>query len=136
MQLWTPTDLKVALNAPLGYYAGMTPIEMDHAKGLNGAIAGELRAERSRKRITFDELHEHTDISRRTLIRLLNGERAINMASLESICRALEVSPSEVIANAQEQLAKERDAMSQEGYTLAASDEDFEEDMLARQEEP
>lgn len=111
----------------------MTPIEMDHGKGLNGAIAGELRAERSRKRVTFDELHERTDISRRSLIRLLNGERAINMASLESICRALKVSPSDVIARAQEQLVKECDAVSPEGYRLAASDMDFDADMAGQE---
>ena len=85
----------------------MTPIELDHAKGLNGAIAGELRAERGRQRVTFDALADRTDISRRTLIRLLNGERAINMATLESISEALGVVPSEIIRAAEAQLFAE-----------------------------
>lgn len=88
----------------------MTPIELDHNKGLNGAIAGELRAERSRQRITYDQLAERTGIGRRTLIRIINGERAINMATLEAICEAFAVPPSAVIAAAQRHLDTETTA--------------------------
>lgn len=122
----------------------MTPIEMDPGKGLNGAIAGQLRAERSRARVTFDELHERTDVSRRTLIRLLNGERQISMAALESICEALGLSPSDVIASAQRHLEQEARAvlrlaphtMSDEGHMVAASDHDYDAEIEAMQEDP
>lgn len=116
------------------YYSGMTPIEMDHGRGLNGAIAGELRAERSRRRVTFDALAERTGVSKRTLIRVLNGERAISMAVLESICEALGVVPSELIHIAQTRL--EDSAMSDLGYTLAASDADIDSEIEAQQQEP
>lgn len=112
----------------------MTPIEMDHSRGLNGAIAGELRAERSRRRITFDALSARTGISKRTLIRVLNGERAINMAVLESICEALGVPPSDLIKIAQARL--EESAVSDLGYTLAADDTDYESENEAMMEEP
>lgn len=88
----------------------MTPIELDHNKGLNGAIAGELRAERGRQRITYDQLAESTGIGRRTLIRILNGERAINMSVLEAISEAFNLAPSAIIQAAQEQLGSSADA--------------------------
>lgn len=115
------------------YLGGMSPIELDHGRGLNGAIAGELRAERARRRVTFDALATRSGISKRTLIRMLNGERAINMASLEAICEVLGAPPSRIIVAAQTRL---EEAMSDYGYTLAASDADYDAEIEAQQEEP
>lgn len=122
----------------------MTPIEVDPAKGLNGAIAGELRAERGRAQMTFDALAERTHVSRRTLIRLLNGERPISMATLEAICEAFDVLPSDVLASAQDRLAREARfqvvrhpaSMSHAEDTIAASDYDHSNDVEGMEEAP
>lgn len=85
----------------------MTPLETDPEKGLNGAVAGELRAIRARKRITYDALAARSEVNKRTIFRVLNGERAITTSVLEAICEALEVLPSEVLESAQQQLGEQ-----------------------------
>lgn len=127
VQVWTPSVVKLALSRPQGYDWGMTPIEKDPARGLNAAIAAELRAERAASRMSFDELAERTGISKRTLLRLLNGERAVTMAYLETICEELGVTMSAIAARAEARMSEER-------FILAASSEDVDSEVEEWQE--
>lgn len=119
----------------------MTPLEKDHEKGLNGAIAAELRAERSAQRITFDRLEDLTEVPRRTLIRVLNGERAINMAMLELLCEVLDVPMSEISRRAEIRLGggvglAVRQDLSDPDFILAASDRDVDAEVEAWEDQP
>ena len=82
----------------------VTPLEKDPEKGLNGAIAAELRAERSAQRITFDALADLTKISKRTLLRVFGGERHITSAYLETICEELGLPMSVIVKRAERRL--------------------------------
>jgi transcriptional regulator with XRE-family HTH domain len=62
----------------------------------NAAVAAELRAQRSRARITIDKLVESTGISRSAVLNYLNGKRDISVPTLRELCRALGISPVEV----------------------------------------
>ena len=63
---------------------------------MNAALAATLRAERAVKRITIDELALKSGIPKRTLIRLINAERALNIGHIVSLADALEL-PIEVL---------------------------------------
>lgn len=80
----------------------MTPIERDPSQGLNAEVASVLRAERAamRNRLTQDELAELADIPVVSLRRYLNAQRHIDVATLASICQAMEINPGDVIATA------------------------------------
>lgn len=101
-------------------------MENDPSKGTNGAIAAELRAERSAVRISFDALAERTGISKRTLLRIFNGQRAATMNYLETICDEMGVPMSVVMRRAEKRLASQLDE-----WTLAASEHAYDpEDQL------
>ena len=61
-------------------------------------MAGELRAERGRKKLTYAELVERTGMSKSSVIRYLDGERDIPMTALAKFCLALDLTPAEVAA--------------------------------------
>lgn len=79
----------------------MTPLDKGPATGFNAYVAAELRAERAAKQITYDKLAELTGINRRTLIRLLKAERAIDTAHLASLCEALGMDIVDLISAAE-----------------------------------
>lgn len=85
----------------------MTPVEKDPARGLNGAIAAELRAERAAMKITFDDVAERSGLSKRTVLRLFNAERAVTMAYLEAVCEAMGVQMSHITERAEARLRDE-----------------------------
>ena len=60
----------------------MAPVEKSHSDGLNGALAAILRAERAAQRLSIADLVAHMGISKSTVIRLLAGDRAIDVAHL------------------------------------------------------
>lgn len=97
----------------------MSPIEKDPAKGYNAAVAAELRAERAMRRMTIDQIVETSDIPKRTLLRLLNTERAINVESLAAIATALRVDPDVILTRALTRMTSEAAA----SYGLAAQDD-------------
>lgn len=78
----------------------MTPLERDHSRGLNGALAAEIRAELGARRISVRALAAMADIDRLTLRRYVNAERALNTAHVEAIAEALEMDPGELMARA------------------------------------
>lgn len=78
----------------------MTPLERDHERGLNGALAAEMRAELAVQNRKQTWLAVRTDMDRVTLRRYLMAERAMNTAIVEVIATALGVDPGELMSRA------------------------------------
>jgi transcriptional regulator with XRE-family HTH domain len=85
----------------------MANIDKDPAKGLNAAVAAELRAERVAQEVTFDDLVKRVSLSRNTTWRLLNAERLITIEALVEVAGALGVSVLEIIERAEKRLARD-----------------------------
>lgn len=68
------------------------------------AIAEQLRAERSARRLTFKELAERSGINEQSVLRYLNGKRDIPIPALYALAEGLEVTVHEVIARAESRL--------------------------------
>lgn len=85
----------------------MVNIAKDPAKGLNAAVAAELRAERVAQEITFDDLTERVTLSKSTLLLLFNARRLITIEALVEVAGALGVSVLEIVERAERRLAKE-----------------------------
>jgi transcriptional regulator with XRE-family HTH domain len=94
------------LTCPVRYLEVMSPVEKDHAAGLNGAVAAVLRGERAAAGLTLEELADRSGVPVVSLRRFLAGERAINVAVLHSVTQALGVEPSEVLEAAQTRLER------------------------------
>ena len=84
----------------------MANIDKDPAKGLNAAVAAELRAERVAQEITLDVLVGRVGLSRNTVWRLLNCERLITIEALMELAEALGVSVLEIVERAEKRLSK------------------------------
>lgn len=93
----------------------MANIDKDPTKGLNAAVAAELRAERVAQEVTFDDLVERVSLSRATTWRLLNAERLITIEALVEIASALGVSVLEIVERAEKRLAKKTPPPPAEG---------------------
>lgn len=85
----------------------MANIDKDPTKGLNAAVAAELRAERKAQEVTFDDLVERVSLSRATTWRLLNAERLITIEALVEVAAALGVSVLEIVERAEKRLARD-----------------------------
>ena len=85
----------------------MANIDKDPTKGLNAAVAAELRAERMAQEVAFDDLVERVSLSRATTWRLLNAERLITIEALVEVAGALGVSVLEIVERAERRLARE-----------------------------
>lgn len=85
----------------------MANIDKDPTKGLNAAVAAELRAERVAQEVTFDDLVKRVSLSRATTWRLLNAERLITIEALVEVAGALGVSVLEIVERAEKRLAKD-----------------------------
>lgn len=68
---------------------------------LTAAVAAELRAYRAASRLTIDQLAEASGVNARTLKRLLNAQRDIDVRVIDLLSRALEFDPDELMARAQ-----------------------------------
>lgn len=75
----------------------MAPDTDDYGLAFAQAVAAELRAERSRLRVSFPDLAERTGIPRNTLLRYLNGQRDIPMPAFGRIARALGIDAGEML---------------------------------------
>ena len=64
---------------------------------LNAAVACELRAIVYRKGITIKEFARQSGIGARSMSLYLNGSRGINVDQLGSMCRVLEIHPTEIL---------------------------------------
>ena len=86
----------------------MNPVERSHSDGLNGALAATLRAERAARRATIAYLVDHMGVSKSTVLRLLAGDRAIDMAHLAGFAEALGMDPAELMALAEARMGATR----------------------------
>lgn len=85
----------------------MVNIDKDPTKGLNAAVAAELRAERVAQEVTFDDLVKRVSLSRNTTWRLLNAERLITIEALVEVADALGVSVLDIVERAEKRLARD-----------------------------
>ena len=95
--------------------------DKDPTKGLNAAVAAELRAERVAQEITFDDLVKRVSLSRNTVWRLLNAERFITIEALVEVADALGVSVLDIVERAEKRLARDAPPPRRRGrrHTLA-----------------
>jgi transcriptional regulator with XRE-family HTH domain len=82
----------------------MAPDSDDYGHAFTQAVAAELRAERSRLRVSYPDLAEASGIPRNTLLRYLNGQRDIPLPAFGRIARALELDAGQVLDAIQAQL--------------------------------
>lgn len=74
----------------------------EYADRFNAALAAELRAQRARKKMTYDEIAEKVGFSKVTVLRYLNEQREMGMTSFVDLCLALDADPEELFRIAQE----------------------------------
>lgn len=74
---------------------------MEYGDRFNLAVAAELRAQRGRTKITFDELVDATGLAKTTVLNYFNGKRDIPMPAFADICRALGITQHEIFIAAE-----------------------------------
>jgi transcriptional regulator with XRE-family HTH domain len=84
-----------------------------YGKYFADSVAAELRAEKARRNITEAQIAEKSGIHRVSVSRYLSGVRAIPMATLADLCRALGLDTFELV-NKAEIAAKKRAHISSE----------------------
>ena len=75
---------------------------------INEATAKALSAERAASGLTIKELAEKSGIPERTLIRVLKGERDINMLQISKLAPVYGMQPHEIIVEAERYIARDR----------------------------
>lgn len=73
----------------------------------NAAVAAELRAERGRKKITFDDLAAASGLSKSAVLNYLNNKRDIPTPAFVELCGALGVAPRVIFERAEESLKQD-----------------------------
>lgn len=81
--------------------------------GLNAAVAAEIRAEMARRKLTVRQLAELADIPYGTLRRKMSAERYIDVAELEQIAAALELTSVEIVEAAERRVPRAVDELSE-----------------------
>lgn len=81
----------------MGHIVSVVTNETSEIDAYTAAFAAELRAERGRKQIGFDEIAAKTGINKRTLFRLFDGERDLRAKHLILIADALGVDAQDII---------------------------------------
>ena len=113
---------------------------------MNEAVAKAIGAERNIAGVTVRELSELAQIPTSSLMRVLQAQREIKVNQVAAIAAALNLYPHEIVEHAETILSRANrtaptltlaDApVSGEGYTLAASDRDYDAEVEAMQEDP
>ena len=88
----------------------METSDRNPASGLNGALAAVLRGERAAQRLSLDQLAASSQVSRRTLIRLLNAERTMGLEQAAAIAAALGLRLPDALERAEGRLDAEEAA--------------------------
>lgn len=121
----------------------MSPVEKNHAAGWNAAVAAQIRAERAAAGLTLDQLAEKSGIPKRTLIRLINAERAIDVAHLAAVAEVFDLSLAELLDRARSRvvtvatvLPLRRKDLSDPASTMPTMDELERADSAAFPEKP
>ena len=76
----------------------------DYGDAFGAAVAAELRAQRARKRITFDALASKTGMAKSTVLNYLNGKRDIPVPAFFELCAALDIDPGVIFTAAEDAL--------------------------------
>lgn len=84
----------------------MTPVEPDPRAGLNGVVAGELRAMKARRQVSNEQISERSGIPLVSVNRYMAGNRPINLAVLAQLASALNADLAEIIRAAQAELGE------------------------------
>lgn len=77
-----------------------------HDKGLNGAVAAELRAEKAAQNLTNQDLAERSGIPVVSVQRYLAPKRAIDVEVLEQLAEALGKTATEIVIAAEQRLGR------------------------------
>lgn len=96
---------------------GEKGVYTDHMN-INEATAMALSAERSAAHMTIKRLAEESGIPERTLIRILKGERDINVLQIARACAVLGLYPHELIEEAEKYM--ERSGREERATWIAA----------------
>ena len=81
----------------------------NHANGINGAVAAELRAERAALGLTQEQVSNLSGVPLVTVQRLLAAKRAIDVEQLDKLARALGTTAEQVMVNAVARLSRGSD---------------------------
>ena len=81
-------------------------MEQDPTKGLNGAVAGELRAHKARRNMSNEQIAGKSGIPLVSVNRYMAGKRPITLALLNELAEALGTTPETIISAALEELAR------------------------------
>lgn len=71
------------------------------------ALAGQLRAEAARRRISLRELARLSGVPYPTVQKSLAGRRMIDVSELARLCQALQISASRLFERAEAELAED-----------------------------
>lgn len=77
---------------------------------LSIALADQLRAELAVSKLTTRALAGRSGVPERTLARLLSGERTIDVAQLDLLCRALDIPLATMLSRASDRAAEAQGA--------------------------
>lgn len=86
---------------------------------INEAVSKAIAAERSAAHLTIKELAEKSGVPERTLIRILQNERNINVMQVAQIANAVGIYPHELIESAERFI--ERDGRGPLGQAIVDS---------------
>ncbi|RYN04954.1 helix-turn-helix domain-containing protein [Bifidobacterium animalis] len=75
---------------------------------MNEAVSRVISAERSAAKLTIKELAEKSGIPERTLIRVLKGERDINVMQISKLAPVFGIYPHELIESAESFVERDR----------------------------
>lgn len=78
---------------------------LPHARGLNGAVVRQIKAERAANGMTVKQLATASGIPERTLTRYLNFERALQLGDVEALAAALGLAGEALVVRAQSERA-------------------------------
>lgn len=78
------------------------------------AFSAQLRAERAAAGISQAELSKRSGVSPSTILRIEQGQRAMDIPQMAAFCRALGVSMTEFATQAERRMRREREAEDDE----------------------
>lgn len=84
----------------------MKPVERDPRKGLNGAVAAELRAERAAHSLTNKEIAAAAGLKVVSVQRYLAGTRTVDVEHLEKFAAVFGVRPCDIVERASDRLGR------------------------------
>lgn len=75
----------------------------EYGERFTQALASELRAQKARRKVSDEQIGEAIGVHRVSVSRYLTGERPIPMVAFADLCDFLNISPSKIIDDAEQQ---------------------------------